>query len=52
MWLRFIKVIQNEIEYHLEMFNEEALINAGIVYEIVPIDKDFTLSSIDKIIKN
>lgn len=46
----FIEVIKNEQEYHLEMWNEPALIEAGIPYTFVPIDRDFTLSTVEEVI--
>jgi hypothetical protein len=44
-----IKVIKNETEFHLEVWNEQAIIQLGLPYEIVPIDKDFILSTIEDI---
>jgi hypothetical protein len=46
----FIQVIKNETEYHLELWNEPALIEAGIEYTLIPVDKDFTLSTIEEVI--
>lgn len=46
----FIEVIKNETEYHLEMWNEPALIEAGIPYTLVAVDRDFILSTIDEVI--
>jgi hypothetical protein len=48
--MAFIEVIQNETEYHLEMWNEPALIEAGIPYTLVLADRDFTLSTIEEVI--
>ena len=44
-----IKVIKNETEFHLEMWNEQAIVELGLPYEIVPIDGDFTLSTIEEL---
>lgn len=46
-----IKVIKNDIEFHLEMWNEEDVKGLGLQYEIIPIDKDFTLNTIDELKK-
>lgn len=48
----FIKVIKNEEEYHLEMWNEPALIEAGIPYTLVSPTYDIRLSDINEIVNN
>lgn len=48
--MAFIEVNKNETQYHLELWNEPALIEAGIEYTIVPTDRDFTLSTIEEVI--
>ncbi len=45
-----IKVIKNETEYHLELYNEQAIIDLGLQYEIVPIDRDFIINTIDELL--
>ena len=44
-----IKVIKNETEFHLEIWNEQAIIELELPYEIVPIEnnKDYVLSTIE-----
>lgn len=48
--MAFIQVIKNEQEYHLEMWNEPALIEAGIQYTIVSPVTDITLSNVDDVV--
>lgn len=47
----FIEIIHNETEYHLELYNEEAVKNAGLNYTLVGNnDKDLRLSSLEDIL--
>jgi hypothetical protein len=46
-----IKVIKNETEFHLEVWNEAAIIELGLPYEIIPISADITylLSTLEEL---
>jgi hypothetical protein len=44
-----IKVIKDNKEFHLELWNEESIVQLELTYEIVPIikDIDYVLSTIE-----
>lgn len=46
-----IKIIKNEKEFHLELWNEPTIVELGITYEIVPINKgrDYLLYTIEQL---
>lgn len=45
----FIEVIKDDKTFHLEMWNEQNIIDLGLAYEIVPINSDFVLSTIEEL---
>jgi hypothetical protein len=46
-----IKIVKNEKEFHLELWNEPTIVELGLAYEIVPIgkDRDYLLYSIEQL---
>lgn len=47
--MAFIKVIKNDTEFHLEIWNEPALIELGIIYEIVSPTTGIELISLEQL---
>jgi len=46
-----IKVIKDDKEFHLEIWNEQSIIDLGLSYEFIPIDTNFELSTIEDLQK-
>ena len=48
---KLIKIVKNEKEFHLELWNEPTIVELGLTYEIVPIgkDRDYLLYSIEQL---